>query len=311
MPKLWRKKALLAKIEGTYGVDSTPIGSADAMLATNVRLTPVQGQDVQRALDKPFLGHQGSIPVGEHVALEFEIEMAGSGTVDTAVAYAPLILACGFDETVNAAVSVEYNPVSAAFSSVTIYINIDGVQHKMLGCRGGLSVTVAPSALNKFRFTFLGLLVAAADVSLPTIDTSAFKDPLPGSDTNTPTFTLHGYSAEVEAFELSMNNAVAGRFLIGGEEIVIGDRPATGQLTYRATALATFNPFSRAVPPKTQGTLAIVHGTTGGNIVQIDCGQTELGRTTYNESEGDAMWITPFDILPSDAGNDEIKITTK
>lgn len=49
----WAEKLLLAKIEGTYGTDSSP-GAGDAVLATAVELSPMEGQDIERNLDKPI-----------------------------------------------------------------------------------------------------------------------------------------------------------------------------------------------------------------------------------------------------------------
>jgi hypothetical protein len=64
------------------------------------------------------------------------VELAGSGTAGTAPAYGSILKACGFSETIVASTSVTYAPVSSSFSSVTIYYNVDGVRHKLTGCRG-------------------------------------------------------------------------------------------------------------------------------------------------------------------------------
>ncbi|NTT88503.1 hypothetical protein HS053_21670, partial [Tabrizicola sp. SY72] len=48
MPNFWRLQALLAKIETVYGTDPTPTGAANAILAEDVRVMPMEGQDVTR-----------------------------------------------------------------------------------------------------------------------------------------------------------------------------------------------------------------------------------------------------------------------
>ena len=55
--------------------------------------------------------------------------------------YGKALKACGLAETVVANTSVTYDPVSASFSSVTIHYNIDGVRHKMTGCRGNVALS--------------------------------------------------------------------------------------------------------------------------------------------------------------------------
>ena len=61
-PIYWRTKILLAKIESAYATDPTPSGAANAILATDIRLTPMDGADVSRELETPWLGAQGTIP---------------------------------------------------------------------------------------------------------------------------------------------------------------------------------------------------------------------------------------------------------
>ena len=53
-PIYWRSKILLAKIESTYATDPTPSGAANGILATDIRLTPMDGNDASRELETPF-----------------------------------------------------------------------------------------------------------------------------------------------------------------------------------------------------------------------------------------------------------------
>jgi hypothetical protein len=55
-------KIILAKIEGTYGTDPVPTGGANAILMTDVELKPMEGQDVSRNIERPYLGAQEEIP---------------------------------------------------------------------------------------------------------------------------------------------------------------------------------------------------------------------------------------------------------
>ena len=87
MPLYWDEKTLLLKTETSYGVDATPTGAANAILATDVRLSPMEGQDVDRALEMPWMGASGTIPTGLHAKLSFKVELKGSGTAGSAPAF--------------------------------------------------------------------------------------------------------------------------------------------------------------------------------------------------------------------------------
>ncbi|MDZ4095464.1 MAG: hypothetical protein U1D35_11235 [Paracoccaceae bacterium] len=81
MPIIWDQKILLAKVETTYGTDSTPTGAANAILAIDGSLTPMDGNDVSRELELPYMGADATIPAELHAKLSFKVELAASGTV--------------------------------------------------------------------------------------------------------------------------------------------------------------------------------------------------------------------------------------
>jgi hypothetical protein len=140
MPLLTRKRLIVAKIESTYGTDPTPTG-ANAILVRNLEITPLEAETVNRDLVRPYLGASDQLLAQTRVSMTFEVEMAGSGTAGTAPAYGPLLKACGLSETVVVSTSVTYAPVSSSFSSVTLYMNVDGILHKITGARGTFTLS--------------------------------------------------------------------------------------------------------------------------------------------------------------------------
>ena len=146
MPLLSRRRTILAKIETVYGTDPTPTGSANAILVRNMTITPLNAEMVSRDLVRPYLGTSEQLVAAKHVAIEFEVEMAGSGTAGTAPAYGPLLRACGLAET-DGLSDVVYSPVSSGFESVTMYHNVDGVLHKITGARGNAEFTINARAI--------------------------------------------------------------------------------------------------------------------------------------------------------------------
>lgn len=306
----FRKKVLLAKVESGYGTDASPSGASNAILAHDMNISPMEGDTVSRNLVRPTLGNDLQIHVGTHVMMEFDVEVAGSGAAGTAPAYAPLLRGCGMAETVNAGTDVQYDPISTAEPSLTMHMHIDGQKHAMTGARGTFTLRLDPRGIPYFRFKFTGLWVDPAAVGDPTPDFSAFQTPLAVTNDNTPTFTVHGYSAPTSAFSFDQANGVFYDNLIGAEVVDVNDRQPTGQLTMEAPALGTKNFFTIA-KANTLGALQWVHGTAAGNIVQFDAPQVQVLSPQYQERNGKVMLQMGLSFIPTDAGDDEFQITVK
>ena len=146
----------MIETESSYGTDPTPDG-ADAVLVRDLSITPQSSDVVSRDLIRPYLGASQQLLANTRVECTFSVELAGSGTAGTAPAYGKALKACGLAETVVANTSVTYDPVSASFSSVTIHYNIDGVRHKMTGCRGNVALTANVGEIPTLDFTFTGI----------------------------------------------------------------------------------------------------------------------------------------------------------
>src|SRR4051812_24601894 len=111
-PMFWRLMVLLAKVEGAYATDPTLTGAANAILAKNISVKPMEGQDVSRDLIRPYLSNQGTIPTGLHVVIDFDTEIAGSGVAGTAPAWGVLMRGAGCAQVIVADTSVTYSPIT-------------------------------------------------------------------------------------------------------------------------------------------------------------------------------------------------------
>lgn len=307
---LTRKKVLLAKIETTYGTDATP-AAADAILTKNLSITPYDGNTVQRNIDRPTLGNDISINVAPNIKVSFDVELAGSGTAGTAPAWGSLLRACGFSETVNAGTDVVYAPVSTGFESATMHYEQDGQLHKVLGARGTVSFELTAGGLPAMKFNFTGLYqkpVAGALVA----DLSAFQIPVPVTKVNTPTYSIHGYSAIATGLTLDMANNVLHRNVIGEEAVKITDRAPRGQLTLDAPTLAEKDMFAlvESHAGVTTGAIQVVHGTAAGNIIQLDAPKTQLQTISPTDLDGQFGYQIDVSYMP-DAGDDEVTVTVK
>ena len=303
-----RKLAVLAKIEATYGTDAAPSGAANAMLMTDVAFTPMAGSEETRALLLPYLGNQGVILTGDHVILEGSIEMAGSGAAGDVPAYGPVLRGIGLQEVIDAGVSVTYAPVSTGFEALSIYYNLDGVRHIMLGARGNVSFELTPQRIPRYRFRILGLTGPVTDQPLPSVDHSGFQKPLVVNKANT-TVTIDGLKPPIERMSFDLGHQVEPRLLINYEGIEIVDRQASGSVTVQAGTLAEKDWLAIA-KARTRGVLAVTHGTAAGNIVEVNGPNVEVGRPTQGATQGIANYTLPLGLIP-DAGNDELSIVIK
>lgn len=305
---LMRNVALLAKVEATYGVDPVP-AAANAILVSDVKLTPMNMRTVSRDLIRSFLGSSEQLPTEIYTGIEFTCELAGSGAAGTAPALGPLLRACGFAETINAGVSVVYAPVSTGFESLTFHANLDGVLHKGLGARGTVRLSLKNHDRPTARFMFQGIFVAVADAALPAVDLSAWQRPQPVNKTNTPGITLHGYSAPLSDLQIDVANQVQFKSFVGGTDFVqITDRSVTGNVLMQAVKVADKNWWT-AISGATVAPLEMIHGTVAGNIVEIDAPNVQIHTPDYQDEDGIRMLSAQLALPPGATGNDELVLT--
>ena len=293
MAKKERNQVILAKIETIYGTDATPTGAANAILAVNVQAEPLLGTEVSRDLLLPYLGHQGMVLSGTYGRIKFEVELAGSGAAGPAPAWGPLLRGCGMAEVISAGVDATYNFVSASEESLSLYFIKDGIKHILLGARGMWSLSGAPDGIPRLVFTFTGLLGTITDAAMPAVTLTGFKVPVPVNKANT-TLEVHGYTGACESFSFDTGITIAPRLLINHESIEISDRKMTGQVVVEAAPLATVDWFDLALTSAVD-TMAIVHGVTAGNIIEMNAPVVQVGRPTYGQKDGIMNFTVPAD----------------
>lgn len=309
MALLLRKRLIVIESESTYGTDAAPDG-ADAVLVRDLSITPQSSDAVSRELIRPYLGGSQTLLANTRVECTFSVELVGSGTAGTAPQYGKALKACGLAETVVAGTSVTYDPVSSSFGSVTIHYNIDGVRHKMTGCRGSVAITANVGEIPTLDFTFTGIYNAPDDSSILTPTYANQDDPLLFKNGNTTSFQLLSYAGALQNFSFDLGNEIVYRELIGGsKEVLLTNRNATGSVTIEAVAMATKDYFAAAVDDDAAlGNLQFTHGTTAGNIVQFTSSKVDIGDVSYSDSDGIAMLDIPFNCIPETTANSEFDL---
>ena len=304
MALLTRKRVILIETESSYGTDPTPAGT-DVVLVTDLTITPQSSDVVNRDVVRPYLGSSEQLLANTRVECTFSVELAGSGTAGTAPRYGSALKATGLSETVSSGTSVTYAPVSSSFSSVTIHYNIDGVRHKVTGCRGTFSLSAEVGAIPLINFTFTGIYNAPDDSAIPTVTYGNQATPLIFKNGNTSGFSLLSYSGALQSLTMDLGVSTVYRELVGGtKEVIITDRASNGTVSIEAPTIAQKDYFTAALSDSSLGNLAFLHGTTAGNKVQLTSSKVDIGDVNYGEMDGVAMLEIPYTLVPSAANNE-------
>lgn len=302
-----KKSTLWSKIETTPGTDSTPTAAANAVMAFDISLD-VKPDMKERYPSNDSRSQYANIRGKTAVDLKFYIELKGSGTAGTAAKWGPLLMACDRLETANAGTNVIYS-MALTTETCTIWVNIDGIMHKLAGCAGDCEIDLTSGDVPRLNFTFSGIYVLPTDIVIaaPTYDTTV---PVIVKGTTT-TFGL--YAAIIEKLLLKFGNSVVERPSMNAAEgilsYIIGNRAPSGVMTCEAILRATSNAdFWSYFDSGTTKALSLVLGSVAGNIVTISCPACKLDAPKYGDRDGLRTFDISFQMARS-SGNDEISIT--
>lgn len=319
MPRYIRNTVILAKVETTAGTDATPTGAANALLVTDLSITPLEATNVDRALIRPYFGGSEQLVGYGFVRASFSVEMAGSGTAATAPAWGALLQGCAMAEaSLVTPARVEYTPVSTSLKTLTIYWYDDGVLHSMVGsmgnCRGSAKVGERPMLM----FEFQGAYVAPTATANASPTLTSWKTPTVVRNSQVTDITLGGtYSAGAitggtvypsTGVEFDFGNSVQFTALASREQVDITDRAMTGRMALDLTAAQEVTQMTNVRANTTQS-LAFTIGTATGNKVLIFAPVVQLINPRKEDLNGTRLIGFDLRLVPS-SGNDEIRIVS-
>lgn len=304
-----RKTIILAAIQTVAGTLETMTG-ADAMLVSEPDITPLAGDTVQRTNVRPYFGNYQGIHVGSHVMMTFQVELAGGGAVDTPPGWSRLMEGCNMTETITASTSVSYPLHSNEGEILSFEFYRDGQKHAMMDARGTVSLAINKLQLPYLTFSFTGVWVDPVSAADPTPVFTTFQDPIPVSNVNTPTVSLHAVDIILESLSIDWGNNVIHNDRPNEESVQIVDRAMTGSISFIAPTLTAKNYFTTA-KSNTLGALNLVHGTVAGNIVTVaSAAGCQILQPTYADVNGETVISASLAFVPTAAGDDELLITT-
>lgn len=307
----WDLQLITAKEETTYGVDSGPTGAANAILAQNVKLTPMAATEVKRQHARPYQGARPSLLTGRHMMISFEVEAKASGVAGTIPGYGVLLRSCKLAEVIVAATSVTYNPVSSGHKSCSLYFYIDGILFKIIGARGDWKYKLNSDGIVVIEFSFTGLFTQPSDTAIPapTYGTQLSEIPQIATTETVPTFSVGAYATPaLRTFTFNAGNSVVYRNLIRRQQVIITGSQETLEFQVEAEALATFNPYALADAGTPQA-VELVHGVGAGKVVTLSVPRLQiLNPGDLQQQDGIVENALRGNCLPSDTGNDQFTL---
>lgn len=312
MPKFYDRKVILQKIEAVEGTDAAPVVGTDAILTRNFTPNVLESDVRTRNLDLPYFGARPQVPINLRRGATFEVDMAGGGTAVTVPPWMKLARIAGFDAgVVDGTTQVVQTPISGAIPSASHWTYIDNLLMKAVGCRASMGIRVEDDEFPSFTYTVLGRapdeLAAEASPGNPTL--SPWKEPVLASTENT-TFLLDGYALPLRSLTLDSNNDLAFRSLIGPQDRVMWrNRAWGGRVMAELPDLSAKNYFTNIRSGATIP-MSLIHGTLGGNIVEIAAPKLQITGIDLPEEQGILMVALDVIVRPN-LGNDEIIFTSR
>lgn len=322
MSRYIRNTVILAKIETTAGTDAAPVGATDAILVTEMSITPLDAKNIDRNLVRGYFGASEQLVGPASVKITFSVELAGSGTAATAPAWGKLLQAAAAGEgLLSTPARVEYTPVSTALKTVTIYYYDDGVLHKAVGAMGNAMLTAKVGDRPMLKFDFVGL-DAGISAATATAVLTAWKTPVAMTKANVVDITLGatyalgaitgGLVYPSTGLELNFGNVVNFTPLLSSETVDITDRQSTGSVELDLTAAQEVS-LMATVKANTTQSLALTIGAAAGNKIIIHAPAVQMFSPKKVDLNGKRLigYDLRFVPTPAGSGNDEWRIVTQ
>ncbi len=310
MAKYIRRQAILAKIETTYGTDSTP-AAGDGVFVQNLQVNPVDSLVVtERQGIRASLASLRAAIGGSLYRVQFEVQIKGSGTADVPPEFGPLLRACALAESIVATTSVSYQPTSdvANHESVTIYRYHDGNLDRIVGCRGTMSITLPVQSHGMIAFDLLGVLDGRDTQALvtPTLDAT-----VPPAFVNAAV-AIGAFNPVINQLTMELANNFPpikdANSTDGFAGVRVIERMVTGQIDPEDELIAT-NDFLNDL--KTNQDFAFTTGVIGSAVGnQYELSMPAFHYRGMSEAERDGVMVATMNYgAVESAGDDDFTLT--
>ena len=307
-----RLRVLAGKVEATPGTPETLTASEASMVITEAQYKP-DIQMFERNLLGTDLSPYKSLIGAQAGTISFKTEMKGGGAAGTAPALGVFLEGGGFGETVNAGTSVEYDPISASFDTLTLGIYADdpastGLRHLIAGAQPtSLRFTGKLGEPMFMEAEYRGIWQPTVDIAplSPTLEVLA-PPVLIGA-----TFTVGGTALTIESVtidyspEVSLQTSIASS--TGYNSSLFVNRKPKISFDMQQVRVAEYDVLGN-LQDGTEGALVLTVGATAGNIVSFTGPKVQV----VGVSEGNRNGVDTFQVegmLNRNSGNDELQLT--
>ena len=198
------------------------------------------------------------------------------------------------------------DPISDNFESLTMVLNMDGVQHKMLGSFGTFTMTAEAGDYAKIEWEFQGTFEDPTDVAMPICN---YEKSLP-QQVELARLRVDGEYTIVNAFNYTQGNDIQIRPDVSSNEGYVGTRIVSrapeGGIDPEAELVANHD-FWGKMGRAERMTLQMRVGTEPGNTVWFLAPSVQYTGLTYQDRNG----IRTYDAQMKFSrvlGNDEFSI---
>lgn len=314
---LFRRRALLLKAESTEGTDSTPTGSANAILLMDGS-SGTEFDAVERPIDRPVFGHDPFVVGNKRAFIEGMFELyppATPGAVSTSSADAePILLPSGFAVAKDPVTKVtRYNPVSTAIPSATAYWYHSGTLIRALGARGNLT-QLSMEVGNRFmaRMRMLGNYSAMEEAALPSVTLPNTVPPVIRHTNSTAHIVSPAGGSPLlvwaKSLSVDLGNDLASKEFTSVKFNQISDRRPTWTMRIARTDLDDFNPLAvRDAGTIIQARIRVFSAASPGLYSELGI-RGQIEQVQAADIDGDFGFEISGRCIPSTAGGDELYI---
>ena len=315
---LTKNKIIMAKVETTKGTDAG-CGVSDVIECRNAKMeqdSTLEKKDTYRA----SISDPGGKITNIKGKFSFEIDLKGSGSVETRSQFGKLLLGCSMKETAvtsgGTTTALKYEPTStqSEMKTLTFYEYTIGensaILKKIVGAMGTVSITMEAGKVAKATFNFEGKYLEPIDASIPVVATSDYEQTEPQIVENSE-YEYDNVAYVCRGVTMNLNNELYSRpdvnSPLGILETIITSRSWSGTMSPDMVAINTKN-FFAAWKANTKAQLEMKVGATAGNIIEFVAPAIQLEKVNDSDDNGFAYQEIPFIMTGI---NDELQITIK
>lgn len=305
-PFKWDTKVVFLTPEVTKG---TPVAvtAGDALITINGAITPMDGGEVELALDGRQAAAREAYTTNLHQSVSFEVPLCPPTAAATAPHWGPAARLMSLHETIVATTRVEYTPVITGQESFTCRFYRDGELRVLAGLMGGGSIRLTNGQVPILTSAAKGIYAAPSAASAPPVTPTyaSYRQPAVISDEFTPVVKLGGVDIALESLEINLGNdpVFVNRPNYSGAEV--NSFNPTGTLVFLAPPLGTLN-IEGMLDAKTS--LQLVHYTAAGTQVGLTADGVQIGRVSQVELNGNVGFSVPVRFTRPAAGGAAFKL---